>query len=122
MTTAGSIDSISAVTLAVRDMARSVAFYRTLGLEVVYGGPTASFTTVRAGDAVINLRAIDAPGGRWGRVILRVRGVDALHREIAGRGLSPPAPRDAEWGERYFEIADPDGIIVSFAELLTGMS
>ena len=85
-----SIDSISAVTLAVRDMARSVVFYRALGLDVVYGGPTASFTTVRAGDAVINLRASDEPGGRWGRVILRVRGVDALHREIAARGLTAP--------------------------------
>jgi catechol 2,3-dioxygenase-like lactoylglutathione lyase family enzyme len=118
MAIASSIDSISAVTLAVRDMARSVAFYRALGLEVVYGGPTAPFTTVRAAEAVINLHATDAPGGRWGRVILRVRGVDALHRAIAARGLSAAAPRDAEWGERYFEIADPDGIIVSFAQLL----
>lgn len=113
-----SIDSISAVTLAVRDMARSVSFYRALGLDVVYGGPEAPFTTMRAAEAVINLRTTDAPGGRWGRVILRVRGVDALHREIAARGIDAPAPRDAEWGERYFEIADPDGIIVSFAELL----
>ena len=118
MAIAGSIDSISAVTLAVRDMARSVAFYRALGLEVVYGGPTAPFTTMRAADAVINLHARDAPGGRWGRVILRVRDVDALHRAITARGLSAAAPRDAEWGERYFEIADPDGIIVSFAQLL----
>jgi hypothetical protein len=51
-------------------------------------------------------------------VILRVRGVDAIHGEIIGRGIAAPAPRDAEWGERYFEIPDPDGIIVSFAQLL----
>jgi len=116
---AGSIDSISAVTLAVADMARSVAFYEAIGLRVAYGGPDAPFTTVRAGEAIVNLRrAIDQPGGRWGRVILRVRGVDEIHRAITARGIAAPAPRDAEWGERYFEIPDPDGIIVSFAQLL----
>jgi catechol 2,3-dioxygenase-like lactoylglutathione lyase family enzyme len=115
----GSIDSISAVTLAVADMARSVAFYEAIGLRVVFGGRDASFTTVRAGEAFVNLRrATDQPGGRWGRVIFRVRGVDELHRAITGRGIAAPAPRDAEWGERYFEIPDPDGIIVSFAQLL----
>ena len=113
-----SIDSISAVTLTVSDMPRSVAFYRAIGLDVVYGGPDAPFTTMRAAEAVINLNAAAPPGGRWGRVILRVRGVDALHRAVAARGIDAPAPRDAAWGERYFEIADPDGIIISFAELL----
>ncbi len=34
-----SIDHISAVTLAVRDMAESVVFYERLGLHVSYGGP-----------------------------------------------------------------------------------
>ena len=50
------IDHISAVTLAVLDMADSVAFYEKLGLHVVYGGPDAPFTTMRAGQSVINLR------------------------------------------------------------------
>jgi catechol 2,3-dioxygenase-like lactoylglutathione lyase family enzyme len=47
-----SIDHISAATLAVRDMAESVAFYEQLGLDVSYGGPKASFTTMRAGQSV----------------------------------------------------------------------
>ena len=55
-------DHISAVTLAVRDMAESVAFYARLGLEVEYGGPHAAFTTMRAGQSFINLR--EAPGQR----------------------------------------------------------
>lgn len=114
-----SIEHISAVTLAVRDMAESVAFYRTIGLDVTYGGPDAEFTTLRADQAVINLRRASADGDNsWSRVILRVRGVDALHRELAARGLVAAAPRDAEWGERYFEIRDPQGVVISFAELL----
>ena len=114
-----SIDSISAVTLAVLDMAESVAFYRKLGFDISYGGPGAPFTTMRAGDGVINLRqASSSTGNSWNRVILRVRGVDALHRDLVERGLEPSGPRDADWGERYFELQDPQGVVISFAELL----
>jgi len=112
-----SIEHISAVTVAVVEMADSVAFYEALGLDVSYGGPAASFTTLRAGQSAINLR--QEPTGRanpWSRIILRVRGVDALYRDFVERGLRPTAPRDAEWGERYFEISDPQGVVISFAE------
>jgi catechol 2,3-dioxygenase-like lactoylglutathione lyase family enzyme len=116
-----SIGGISAVTVRVTRMAESVAFYRSIGFEVSYGGPTASFTTMRAGQSVINLRKGDGRDrGLRGdcRVILRVHGVDALHRDLVARGLAPTAPRDAEWGERYCEVTDPEGLVISFAELL----
>lgn len=116
---AWSISHISAVTVAVFDMAQSVAFYETIGLGVSYGGPDAPFTTMRAGQSVINFR--QAPAGErnpWDRVILRVRGVDALHRDLVEKGLAPTEPKNAEWGERYFELADPQGVVISFAELL----
>ncbi len=114
-----SIEHLSAVTLAVRDMAESVAFYERVGLHVSYGGPNAAFTTMHAARSVINLR--HAPHGasnRWARVILRVRGVDALYQHLRAQGLHPSTPKNAEWGERYFEISDPDGDVISFAELL----
>lgn len=114
-----SISHISAVTLAVLDMAESVTFYRRVGLDVSYGGPDAPFTTMRAGQSVINLRqAPTSAGNPWNRVILRVRGVDALHRDLVEKGLAPTEPKDAEWGERYFELSDPQGVVISFAELL----
>jgi len=114
-----SIDHISAVTLAVPAMADAVAFYRRLGFEVSYGGPDAPFTTLRAGESVINLRRGDTATRDPGvRVILRVRGVDALYRRLVAEGMRPDAPRDAEWGERYFELSDPQGVVISFAELL----
>ena len=113
-----SIDHISGVTLAVREMAESVVFYQKLGFDVSYGGPRASFTTMRAGQSAINLReAASRGGGSWNRVILRVRGVDALHRELVEKGLGPSPLKDAEWGERYFEIPDPQGVVISCAEL-----
>jgi catechol 2,3-dioxygenase-like lactoylglutathione lyase family enzyme len=113
-----SIDHISAVTVPVGDMRESVAFYQSLGFRVSYGGPEASFTTVRAGESVINLRHVSGGvGNPWARVIVRVSGIDALHGHLVGKGLAPTALRDAEWGERYFEIADPAGSVISFAQL-----
>jgi uncharacterized glyoxalase superfamily protein PhnB len=76
---------------------------------------------MRAGQSVINLRrAPTRTGNPWSRVILRVRGVDALHRHFIEVGLRPTAPTDAEWGERYVEVADPQGVVISFAEVLSG--
>ena len=113
-----SIDHISAVTVPADDMRESVAFYQRLGFHVSYGGADAPFTTVRAGESVINLRHVPGGAGNpWARVIVRVRGVDALHRHLVEQGLAPAAPRDAEWGERYFEITDPAGSVISFAQL-----
>ena len=113
------IDHISAVTLPVTEMDRSVAFYQRLGFEISYGGSGAAFTTMRVGESVINLRRVSSAGNPgWGRVILRVRGVDALYADLLANGLAPAVPRDAEWGERYFEISDPDGFVISFAQPL----
>ena len=112
------IDSISAVTLATHDMAGAVRFYRAAGFELLYGGETAGFTSFRAGPNYLNLT--EQPSGRrwswWGRLIFYETDVDGLHARLAAAGYSPEtAPRDAEWGERFFHITDPDGHELSFA-------
>ncbi len=43
------IESISAVTLATRDMARAVDLYRRLGFELAKGGADAPFTSLPTG-------------------------------------------------------------------------
>jgi catechol 2,3-dioxygenase-like lactoylglutathione lyase family enzyme len=114
-----SIQHISAVTLAVRDMAQAVAFYRKLGLALLYGGEEATFSSFRVGDGYLNL--ILAPThtpGWWGRVIFRVDRADAIYQQLLAQGLKPEAPRNGAWGERYFHLTDPDGHELSFAELL----
>ncbi len=115
------VQHISAVTLAVRDMDRAVDFYRDkVGLEMLYGGESASFTSFRVGDAYLNL--ILAPDGCWswwGRLIFHVDDVDTLYDRLVGEGLKPSTvPEDAPWGERYFHINDPDSHEVSFAKRL----
>jgi len=114
-----SIQHISAITLAVQDMARAVTFYRKVGLRLLYGGEAAAFTSFAAGEGFVNLiHSPSPPGGWWGRVIFRVEGVDAVYRALQEQGLEPDLPRNGAWGERYFHIRDPDGHELSFAELL----
>jgi len=103
----------------VTDMAGSVQFYRSLGFEVAHGGPEADFTTMQVGEQNLNLMASieDSPWAGWGRVIVHVHDVDAMYETAVGAGLHPEAaPRDAEWGERYFHLQDPDGHEISFAQ------
>lgn len=108
---------ISAVTLFVTDMARSHAFYRSLGFRLLYGGPEAAFTSYAVGEQYLNLMGDPAARpGQWGRVIFYVDDVDAFYRQAVAAGHRPEAPpRDAEWGERYFHVDDPDGHQLSFA-------
>jgi uncharacterized glyoxalase superfamily protein PhnB len=115
------IENISAITLATHDMARAVGFYHMLGFDVIYGGDAAAFTSFRAGTSYLNL--IAQPAERtwswWGRVIFYHSDVDALHARVVAAGYRPDtAPRDAEWGERFFHLTDPDGHELSFAKPL----
>jgi catechol 2,3-dioxygenase-like lactoylglutathione lyase family enzyme len=103
-------------------MAAAVGFYRTLGLEVAHGDETAGFTSLRVGDGQFLNLILMPPERRWswwGRFILHVDDVDAVHARAVAGGLHPEAPpRDAEWGERYFHLLDPDGHEVSIARPL----
>ena len=74
-----SIESISAVTLATGDMAKSTRFYRSLGFRPRYGGEDASFTSFTVGTGYLNLIAQPSGSMRswWGRVIFYVSDVDA---------------------------------------------
>lgn len=115
------IEALSAVTLATRDMARAVDFYRRLGLEMLYGGPDSGFTSFRAGSGFLNItgEAPERSWSWWGRAIFHVADVDALYALAVAEGLAPhAAPRDAPWGERFFHITDPDGHEISFARPL----
>ena len=115
------VEKISAVTLRVLNMKRAVQFYRdVLGMELLYGGETAGFSSLRARDtdsAILNLEQ-GTPMNGWGRLIFHVADVDALWRRFNELGFQPEKPRNASWGERYFHMLDPDGHELSFARPL----
>ena len=115
------IETISAVTLATHDMRRAVRFYHLLGFQLLYGGEDAAFSSFCAGANFLNL--IAQPPERhwswWGRLIFYESDVDALYSRLVASGCPPDtAPRDAEWGERFFHLTDPDGHELSFARPL----
>jgi uncharacterized glyoxalase superfamily protein PhnB len=115
------IESISAVTLATHDMRRAVRFYSSLGFDILHGGEALSFASLRAGSGYLNLTAQgeDKSWSWWGRIIFYVDDVDALYERALAAGYQPSTqPRDAEWGERYFHLTDPDGHELSFARPL----
>ena len=115
------IEGLSAITLATHDMSRAVRFYQALGFELLHGGETSSFTSFRAGASYLNLIAqpTDRTWTWWGRVIFYVADVDGLYARARAAGFAPAtAPRNAEWGERYFHLTDPDGHELSFARPL----
>ncbi|MDR3099760.1 MAG: VOC family protein [Paraburkholderia sp.] len=121
------IESLSAVTLTVSDIARSVRFYEALGFEHKAGPAIAGFASFvlgggGSGAAACYLNLLEGPLGKvdgWGRAIFYVSDVDAFYEHALAEGITPAfAPRDAPWGERYFHLADPDGHELSFARPL----
>jgi catechol 2,3-dioxygenase-like lactoylglutathione lyase family enzyme len=115
------IEGISAVTLGTHNMPRAVRFYRAVGFELLHGNEEGSFTSFRAGTSYLNLIAqpVERRWSWWGRVIFYVANVDAVHQRAVAAGYRPTtSPRDAEWGERFFHMDDPDGHELSFARPL----
>ena len=115
------IRNVSAITLNVADMEYSVRFYRdVLGLELVYGGPQTTFSSLRVPGSefpIINLQQGSVETG-WGRMIFHVTDVDAFWSHLREQGFDPENPEDAAWGERFFHLKDPDGHELSFARPL----
>jgi len=115
------VEKISALTFRVSNMKVSVQFYRdVLGMELLYGGETAGFSSLRAKcpeSAILNLEEGNTVT-QWGRLIFYVADVDEVWRYLKERGFDPPQPQNASWGERYFHMRDPDGHELSFARPL----
>src|SRR5438876_11924715 len=111
------VEKISAVTFRVSNMKASVQFYRdVLGMEVLYGGEGAFFSSLRPGDAesaILNLEQGEPVNG-WGRLIFHVAGVAALWTRFNDLGLGPERRRNVPRGERYSHMLDPDAHALSF--------
>ena len=115
------IEGISAVTLATHEMSRAVRFIAHWALRSCMVANNRHSPAFEQGSSYLNL--VSQPAGRrwpwWGRVIFYVTGVDELYDRALAAGCQPTtAPRDAEWGERFFHLVDPDGHELSFARLL----
>ena len=119
------VSKISAVTLPVSDMEKSVNFYSKIpNFKIVYGGSDSQFTSFLIEDtekSYLNLKLNETRSLNFGRIIFYTDDVDELFtymendETISGLGKLESKPEDAVWGERFFHMLDPDGYKLSFA-------
>ena len=121
------VTKISAITLRISDMKKSVDFYSKIpNFKIVYGGSDSQFTSFLIDDvskSYLNLRIneVSAEATHWSRIIFYVDDVDELFdymendETISRLGNLESKPVDAAWGERFFHMLDPDGYKLSFA-------
>jgi catechol 2,3-dioxygenase-like lactoylglutathione lyase family enzyme len=110
--------------IVTRDMAASLAFYRSLGVDVSGGDAEAHVDarledgTVLAWDTVETIRGFDPryvpPVGGHHIALAFDMGtpseVDEAFAALAAAGYpGRVAPWDAHWGQRYATVLDPDG-------------
>jgi catechol 2,3-dioxygenase-like lactoylglutathione lyase family enzyme len=116
---------IDAIGLVVNDMAKSLAFYRRLGLDIPPDADNAPHTeyTLPGGlrvlwDTVETVRSFDPEwtppqgGQRIGIAFIcdDPAEVDRIYVELTDAGYTGhKEPWDADWGQRYAVVHDPDG-------------
>jgi uncharacterized glyoxalase superfamily protein PhnB len=112
----------------VSDMARSVAFYRRLGLEFPEGAENEPHAEAQLGgglryalDTEDVMRSFDPEWKRPTEGHLHAGAfrcespeeVDRIYQELLGAGAAPyKQPWDAFWGQRYAQLKDPDGTVL----------
>jgi catechol 2,3-dioxygenase-like lactoylglutathione lyase family enzyme len=103
--------SIGHVVLRVSDVARSAAFYASLGLRPVVEREGLAILELRGGTHLLLFRA----KGKARRGVIHsfdfmVDDADAFHDELVARGVATGTVRtDRLSSHRMFEVTDPDG-------------
>ena len=122
-----------AIGMAVSDMARSLAFYRMLGLEFPEGSESEEHVEAQLPgglrfmlDTEELIRRIEPewqrPSGNTIGLAFRcdsAADVDRVYGELTSAGhAGHKEPWDAFWGQRYAQVRDPDGNVTDlFASL-----
>ena len=125
--------------LQVSDFDESLAFYtEVLGFAVAWSRPEEGFALLEREGASVMLEQAGGPGRRittgpleqpFGRGVnfqILVSSVDALAERLEANGRRPIIPLEERWyrrgtgriGQRQFVVADPDGYLLRFAQLI----
>jgi catechol 2,3-dioxygenase-like lactoylglutathione lyase family enzyme len=116
--------TLNAIGLVVADMAKSLAFYRRLGVDVAADAERAPHAEAQLGgiklmwDTYDTITSFDpdwtpGSGGPRNSLAFLCTGpaeVDATYADMVAAGHDGHrAPWDAPWGQRYAVLRDPDG-------------
>jgi uncharacterized glyoxalase superfamily protein PhnB len=117
------VADLNAIGIVVSDMARSIRFYRLLGLDFPETPDEGHVEAALAGGARLMLDSeatIRSFRPDWERQVGNQVGlafecastaeVDELYAQAVDAGFQgEKAPWDAFWGQRYAQLLDPDG-------------
>ena len=121
--------------LVVRDLARSLAFYRdVLGFTISMSVPEAPpyvFVGLERDSVPVFLNDVKAavedypslaamPPGGTATMFFIVTEVDALHAAVAPNANVVMPLKTQFYGMREFAVTDPDGHVITFAERVSG--
>jgi lactoylglutathione lyase len=120
------MDQLGYVILFVRDLERSVAFYRdVIGLPFkLQGDGYVEFATQGARFGLYDRNRLgeltgqgtDPPDHPGGEVVFLVEDVDAEAERLRAAGATIlRGPVDRAWGHRTLHLEDPDGFVVELA-------
>jgi len=98
---------------AVRDLDRSIAYYRQLGFATrAYAGGGYGFAT--RGGIEIHLGVVPAEHRGTSGAYLFVEDADDLAATWGAAGIEVHPPEDTEWGQHEGAVVDPDGNVIRF--------
>lgn len=102
---------LNQVTVPSTDVAASIRFYRTLGLEQIVGGDAYARFVCPDGDASFSIDQVDEVGeGKAPVVYFECDDLDLVVRNLIGAGLVfESGPADQRWLWREARILDPGG-------------
>jgi catechol 2,3-dioxygenase-like lactoylglutathione lyase family enzyme len=119
--------TLNAIGITTSDMARSIAFYRALGLDVPETPDEGHVDTFLPNGVRFMLDSEDVirsflpdwkrEDGNQIAIALECSStaeVDEIHARVAAAGFeSEKDPWDAFWGQRYSILIDPDGVRIN---------
>jgi uncharacterized glyoxalase superfamily protein PhnB len=120
----------SAISLNVDDPEASAAFARDhFGFEqqmaadgfVSLSRPDAGFNLIYLRTGLPTFKPASAAGPAGGLLVaFVVEDVDGEHERLQREGVAITTPIETEaWGERYFQVTDPNGIVLQLVEWVT---
>jgi catechol 2,3-dioxygenase-like lactoylglutathione lyase family enzyme len=120
------LDGIAHVALRVGDVARSRAFYKTLGWEQAFEfndeqGTTVSYVKV-SDRQYIELCRRDKPSEPIGfmHICLETSDLERLSAAYTELGLTPTESKKGRAGNVLFNLRDPEGYVVEYTQYLAG--
>jgi catechol 2,3-dioxygenase-like lactoylglutathione lyase family enzyme len=120
------LDGIAHVALRVNDVAKSRAFYKTLGWEQAFEfsddqGTTTSYVKV-SDRQFIELYRRNKPSEPLGfmHICLETVDIDRVSAAYTALGLVPTQARKAHAGNLLFNLRDPEGQVIEYTQYLPG--